>query len=45
MNLFKNVMIVSVVLAVVGALNACGTVRGVGKDVSTVGKGIQRAAH
>jgi predicted small secreted protein len=45
MNSAKKIMVVCVVLAAVGMLSACGTVKGFGRDVSTVGSGIQKAAR
>lgn len=44
MNRTRKIIAVCTVLAVVGMLSACGTIKGFGKDVSSVGKGIQRAA-
>ncbi|QMT61361.1 MULTISPECIES: entericidin A/B family lipoprotein [unclassified Legionella] len=45
MNILKKIMIIGVCLATLGALSSCGTVHGFGKDVSHVGKDIQRAAR
>jgi predicted small secreted protein len=44
MNILKKIMIVSIVLSTLG-LSACGTVNGFGRDVSHVGRDIQRASH
>ncbi|STX46108.1 entericidin A [Legionella gratiana] len=45
MNILKKIAMMSIVLATLGLLSACGTVSGFGKDVSHVGKDIQRAAQ
>lgn len=41
----KKLILVSLVLSVVSMLNACGTVNGIGKDVSKAGQEIQKAAR
>lgn len=41
----KRTMLVSLLISVVCMLNACGTVNGIGKDMSSAGKEIQKAAH
>jgi entericidin A len=45
MNYIKKIVIVSLLLTAVGLLNGCGTVNGFGKDVSTAGHDIQKAAN
>lgn len=45
MNILKKIIMVSVCFTTLAALTACGTVHGFGKDVSTVGKDIQRASR
>lgn len=45
MDILKRIAIMSIVLGAIGLLSACGTVSGFGKDVSHVGKDIQRAAQ
>lgn len=45
MDILKKIIVMSVFLSVFGMLSACSTVKGFGKDVSQVGKGIQKAAH
>ena len=42
MNLTKKIMLAGLCVAMVGVLSACGTVSGFGRDVSTVGHGIQK---
>ena len=44
MKNIRRIIITSLFLTA-GVLSACGTVHGVGKDVSSVGKDIQRAAR
>ncbi len=44
MSITKKIIMICVVLTTLGMLTACGTVKGFGKDVSTVGQGIQKAA-
>ena len=44
----KNIRIIAMVglcLTILSMLDACGTVRGFGQDVSRAGRDIQRAAH
>lgn len=41
----EKIIMVSVCFTTLAALTACGTVHGFGKDVSTVGKDIQRASR
>ena len=41
----KKIMMICLVLATVGMLSACGTVKGFGKDVSQAGHDIQKAAR
>lgn len=45
MSTLKKIAIVSICLTTLGLLSSCGTVHGFGKDVSTVGKDIQRASR
>lgn len=45
MNNTKKIIMVCLFLTTLGLLSACGTVNGFGRDVSHVGKDIQRAAH
>lgn len=45
MSRAKKIIMACVLLSTVGILSACGTVNGFGKDVSHVGRDIQRAAH
>lgn len=41
----KKIILISWVFSVVCMLNACGTVNGIGKDVSKAGQEIQKAAR
>ncbi len=43
-SIAKKLFLICVLSSVV-LLNGCGTVNGVGQDVSSVGHGIQRAAN
>ncbi|WP_058514001.1 entericidin A/B family lipoprotein [Legionella santicrucis] len=45
MDILKRIVMMGIVLTTLGFLSACGTVNGFGKDVSHVGKDIQRAAQ
>ncbi|MBN9228836.1 entericidin A/B family lipoprotein [Legionella sp. 39-23] len=45
MNILKKVLMVSICFTTLAILSSCGTVHGFGKDVSTVGKDIQRASR
>jgi predicted small secreted protein len=45
MDMLKKIITVCIFLTTVGMLSACGTVNGFGKDVSHVGKDIQRVSH
>jgi entericidin A len=45
MKNIKKIMIVCILLSTVGALSACGTVHGFGRDVSHVGHDIQHVSH
>lgn len=45
MNIIKKIMVFSLLVSVLSTLTACGTVKGFGQDVSTAGKGIQKAAN
>lgn len=45
MELFKKITLIGIVLTALGLLNACGTVNGFGKDVSHVGKDIQKVSQ
>jgi predicted small secreted protein len=41
----KKIILMSLLLPAVCMLNACGTVNGIGKDVSKAGQEIQKAAR
>lgn len=44
MKYISHLLMLSFVLVSLSALSGCGTVNGVGQDVSSVGNGISRAA-
>lgn len=44
MNNLKRLAVISLILTTLGLMSACGTVRGIGHDVSSTGHAIQRAA-
>lgn len=41
--MLKNLLFVMTALLLAGALSACNTVEGVGKDMESAGRGIQNA--
>ena len=45
MNHYKNVAKICFFLTAFGILSGCGTVQGIGKDVSRTGHEIQKAAR
>ena len=45
MKALKRLIIVLVISGLVGVcVNGCGTVKGAGKDVQSVGRGVERAS-
>ena len=45
MSKFIRVLSVATLLGAIGALSACHTIEGVGKDVQEVGEGVEEAAE
>ncbi len=45
MDILKKIIMIGICLTTLGILSACGTVHGFGKDVSHVGRDIQRASQ
>ena len=45
MKITKKIAALSFLVATLSLLNACGTIQGFGKDVSSAGRDIQRAAR
>lgn len=45
MNILKKIIMIGICISTIGILSSCGTVHGFGKDVSNVGKDIQRASR
>ncbi|MDD5350663.1 MAG: entericidin A/B family lipoprotein [Chthoniobacteraceae bacterium] len=41
----KPLLITGIALAVMAAFSACGTMRGMGQDMQSMGHGVQRAAE
>ncbi|WP_211466903.1 entericidin A/B family lipoprotein [Collimonas silvisoli] len=43
--MLKKMMLIAAMLGAIGALSACNTIAGVGKDVQTGGEKVQDAAQ